>query len=127
MRPITHKNSEQSWSLFSIPGTNRDLFTSHICQLPGTDLVTHCIDTGDAPPIHQRAYRLNPEARKELDRQIDRLLEADNIEESDSPWCSSEVLLKKRNNTHRLYVDMRKVNSITKPIFFSLPLLEDVF
>jgi len=37
------------------------------------------------------------------------------------------VLVKKKNNIHRLCVDMRKVNSVTKPIFFPLPLLEDVF
>jgi len=48
------------------------------------------------------------------------------IQESDSPWGSPVVLVKKKN-THRLCVDMRKVNSVTKPTFFPLPLLEDVF
>jgi len=43
------------------------------------------------------------------------------------PWYSPIVLVKKRNNTHRLCVDMRKVNSVTKPLFFPLPSLEDVF
>jgi len=105
---------------------NRDLFTDDICKLPGTDLVTHTIDTADTPPIRRRPYRHFPEARKELDKQIERLLDADIIEESDSPWGSLVVLVKKKNNTHRLCVDMRKVNSVTKPIF-PLPLLEDVF
>ena len=77
MRPIIH---EQRTKLVPLLYANRDLFTSDICQLPGTDLVTHRIDTGDATPIRQRAYRHSPEARKELDRQIDRLLEADIIE-----------------------------------------------
>jgi len=93
---------EQRTKLVALLYANRDLFTSDICQLPGTDLVTHSIDTGDATPIRQRACRHSPEARKELDRQIDRLLEADIIEESDSPWGSPVVFVKKRNNTHRL-------------------------
>jgi len=106
---------------------NRDLFTEDICNLPGTDLVTHTIDTGNAPPIRQRPYRHSPEAKKELDKPVDRLIKADIIDESDSPWGSPVVLVKKKNNTYRQCVDMRKVNSVTKPIFFPLPLLEDVF
>ena len=117
----------QKEKLISLLYNNRDLFTSNIFQLPGTDFVKHHIDTGNATPIRQRSYRHRPEARKELDRQVDRLLEADIIEESDSPWGRPVVLVKKRNNTHRLCVDMRKVNSVTKPIFFPLFLLEDVF
>jgi len=123
----TDYTQTQREKLVSLLYSNRDLFTTDICQLPGTDLVKHHIDTGQASPVRQRPYRHSPEARKELDRQIDRMVEADIIEESDSPWGSPVVLVKKRNNTHRLCVDMRKVNSVTKPIFFPLSLLEDVF
>jgi len=35
--------------------------------------------------------------------------------------------VRKKNNTHRLCIDMRKLNLVTKPVFFHLPLLEDVF
>jgi len=51
-------------------------------------------------------------------------LDAGVTEESD---CDGGSPIKKRNNSHRLCVDMRRVNSVTKPIFFPLPLLEDVF
>ena len=105
----------------------RDLFASDISDLPGTDVVTHKIDTGNALPIRQRPYRHSPEARKEIDRQVDHLLEHDIIAESNSSWSSPVVLVKKKNNTHRLCIDMRKVNSVTRPIFFPLPLLEDIF
>jgi len=117
----------QKEKLISLLYTTRDLFTFDICQLPRSDLMKHCIDTGDATLIRQRAYRHSPQARKELDRQIDRLIEGDITEESDSPWGNPVVLVKKSNNTLRLCVDMRKVNSVTKPIFFPLPLLEDDF
>jgi len=52
---------------------------------PGTDLVKHKIDTADANPIRQRPFKHSPEARKEIDGQISKLLDADIIEESDSP------------------------------------------
>jgi len=107
-----HYNQSQKEKRVTVLYNNRDFFTDDICNLSGNDLVT---------------YRHSPEARKELDKQTERLLDADIIEESDSPWGSPVVLVKKKNNTHPLCVDMRKVNFVTKPIFFPLPLLEDVF
>ena len=77
--------------------------------------------------LQGQANRHSPKVRKEIDRQVSRLLKSDIIEESDSEWASPVVLVRKKNNTHRLCVDMRKVNSVTKPIFFPIPLLEDVF
>ena len=58
-------------------------------------MVRHKIETDDAAPIRQRPYRRSIEACKEIDRQVQHLLEADIIEESDSPWGSPVVLVKK--------------------------------
>ena len=120
-------SDEQRNKLIALLYANQDLFTSDLSELPGTDLMTHTIDTGDAIPIRQRPFRHSVEARKEIDRQIDVLLKSDIIEESDSPWGSPVVLVRKKNNTHRLCVDMRKLNERTKVTYFPLPLLEDVF
>ena len=105
-----HYNQSQKEKRVTVLYNNRDFFTDDICNLSGNDLVTYNIDTADAPAFRQRPYRHSPEARKELDKQIERLLDADIIEESDSPWGSPVVLVKKKNNTHRLCVDMRTVS-----------------
>jgi len=65
---------EQRKKLIALLYTNCDLFTSDLSQLPGTDLITHTIDTGSAKPIRQRPFRHSLEARKEIDRQIDLML-----------------------------------------------------
>ena len=36
-----------------------------------TSLVQHVINTGDAMLIRQRPYRVYPDAKKEIDRQVD--------------------------------------------------------
>ena len=118
---------EEREKLISLLYNNRDLFTSELSELPGTDLVEHHIDVGNASPIRQRPYRQTADAKKEVDKQIKRLLDSNIIEESDSPWSSPIVLIKKKNNTYRLCVYMRRVNAVTKPVFYPLPLLEDVF
>ena len=79
-----HYNQSQKEKLVTVLYNNRDLFTDDICNLPGTDLVTHTIDRAETHPIRQRH---SPEARKELDKQIERLLDADIIEESQVQWC----------------------------------------
>jgi len=122
---VIHNHKKKQFVAFLY--NNRDLFASDISDLPGTDVVTHKIDTENALSIRQRPYRHSPDARKEIDRQVDHLLKHDIIVESNSSWSSPVVLVKKKNNTHRLCIDMRKVNSVTRPIFFPLPLLEDIF
>jgi len=120
----TQKQREQ---LVAFLYNNRDLFATDLSDLPGTHMVTHNIDTGDAAPIRQRAYGHSPEARKIIEEEVTKLLKVDIIEESNSPWASPVVLVKKKGRGHRLCIDMRKVNTVTKPTFYSLPLLEDVF
>ena len=118
---------KQREKLISLLYNNCDLFTSDLSKLPGTDLVEHRIDIGNASPIRQRPYRHSPQAKKEIDKQVKQLLDSNIIEESDSPWSSPVVLVKKKNQTYRMCVDMRRVNAVTKPVFYPLPLLEDVF
>jgi len=120
----TQKQREQ---LVAFLYNNRDLFATDLSDLPGIHMVTHTIDTGDAAPIRQCAYCHSPEAMKIIDEEVTKLLKADIIEESNSPWASPVVLLKKKGGGHRLCVDMHKVNTVTKPTFYPLPLLEDVF
>ena len=53
----------------------RNVFAFPGDQLGRTSLVQHVIDTGDATPIKQRPYRVSPDVKKEIDRQVDEMLE----------------------------------------------------
>jgi len=54
---VTGFSDEQRNKLIALLYANRDLFTSDLSELRGTDLMTHTIDTGDARPIRQRPFR----------------------------------------------------------------------
>ena len=91
-----------------------------------TSLAQHVIDTGDAMPIKQRPYRVSPDVKKEIDRQVDEMLEKGIIQESVSPWSSPVVLVKKKDGSYRFCVDFRKVNKVTKVDSFPMPLVAKV-
>jgi hypothetical protein len=84
---------------------NRDLFAQSIRDLPGTDIVTHTIDTTSEVPIRQRQFRHPPHLETEIDRQCKQLLDAGMIEHSDSPWNSPVFLIKKQSGEYRFILD----------------------
>ena len=63
---------------------------------PGlTPLTQHRIDVQGAEPIKQRMRRVSPALIDEMHSQVDRMIEQDIIEPSNSPWNSPPVMVKK--------------------------------
>ena len=107
---------------------NRDLFATGMTDLVGTDVVKMHIDTGDAQPVRKRAYRQTPKMMTEMEKQVQEMAAAGIVEPSDSPWSSPCLLIKKSGtDEYRFVNDLRAVNQLTKPIFWPLPTLEDIF
>lgn len=105
---------------------NLDIFASSLSELPGTDLVKHHIDTGDSKPVRLRAYRQTPQVKREMQKQVDDMLKSGIIEESDSPWSSPALLVRKASGEFRFVTDFRQVNKLTKPVFWPLPTMEEI-
>jgi hypothetical protein len=102
-----------------------DAFATPDGQLGGTDLVKHSIDTGNARPI-KTPYRPPTFAKRAIiDENLDKMLENDIIEPSNSPWASPVVLTKKKDGTHRFCVDLRKLNDVTRKDAYPLPNIQD--
>lgn len=88
-----------------------------------THLVEHNIDTGNAEPVKQRYWPYSPAMQSLVYSEVDRMLEVDVIEESESPWNSPVILVKKPGKV-RLCLDSRKVNALTKKMAYPLPHME---
>ena len=61
-----------------------------------------------------------------MKEELDTLLEKNIITKSTSPWSSPIIPVKKPNGKIRICVDYRKVNALTRPIQFYMPLLEEI-
>jgi hypothetical protein len=102
-----------------------DVFSRDENDIGRTDLMKHRINTGNANPIRQPPRRAPITKRDEIDRQVENLLERGLIEESDSPWASPIVLVKKKDGSQRMCVDYRKLNSFTIKDAFPIPRIDD--
>lgn len=64
--------------------------------------------------------------RGKVDRIIEDMKKQDVIEESQSPWVSPSVLVRKRDGIIRFCVDYRKRNAVTKRDSYPLPRIDDI-
>lgn len=85
-----------------------------------TDLVEHIIKTNSLP-IKQRHYPLSPPLQKQVNEELDKMLEDGVIEPSSSPWASPIVLIKKSDGRYRFCVDYRQLNKVSLPDAYPLP------
>ena len=65
-----------------------------------TDQIYHDIDVGNADPVNQHPYRLNPSKQKYLKEEIKYLLENNFIEPSNSSWSSPCILVPKPDGSY---------------------------
>lgn len=99
----------------------KSLFPSSVdLGLGRTSFLKHKIDTGDAEPVKSRFYPVSPKVQELMNEELDRMISLGVIEESESPWNSPVVLVRKPGK-NRLCLDSRKLNSVTKKMAYGLP------
>ena len=92
-----------------------DVFPEEVLiGLPPIRGIEHQIDFVPGAVIPNRpAYRSNPEETKELQKQVNELMEKGYMRESMSPCAVPVILVPKKDGSWRMCVDCRAINNIT--------------
>ena len=106
--------------------TQSDVFVLSDEELGETDLVSHSIDTGNAMPVKTLPCRLPYTSRKELEEEMQKLMDNGCIDPSNSSYASLLVLVRKKNGGLRVCVDYRNVNKDTVLDRYPMPRIDEL-
>ena len=90
------------------------------------NILSHCIKLCDSRPIKQVPRRIPLHLQEEVNKILEDMKVQKVIEESNSPWVSPAVMVKKKDGTIRFCVDFRKLNAVTIKDSFPLPRIDNI-
>ena len=103
-------------------------FSSLFTEAPGTtDLAQHHIKLTSDEPVRSRPYPVPYSMRESLKKDIADMIKMGVIRESDLPYASPVVVVKKKDNTNRVFLDYRKLNKLTVIDPEPMPTAEHLF
>jgi hypothetical protein len=105
---LTDEQKRQVRSLFE---EYQDIFT----QAPGTThLEEHMVEFITTDPIRVRPYPVPYDKRKDVQEEIQKMLDAGVIEPSSSAYTAPVVMVMKKDGTNRSCIDFRLLNMVTR-------------
>ncbi|CAM5079834.1 unnamed protein product [Eretmochelys imbricata] len=84
------------------------------------------IETGNAHPIQAQPYRVSPQARTAIEREIQDMLQMGVICPSGSAWASPVVLVPKPDGEIHFCMDYHKLNAVTHPDNYPMPRTDEL-
>ena len=105
----------------------KDVFQDPPKGLPPLRGIEHQIDFIQGSSLPNRSpYRTNPEEAKEIQKQVNDLLEKGWVQHSMSPCAMHVILVPKKHGTWRMCIDCRAINNITIKYRHPIPRLDDL-
>lgn len=129
---LSHCSAEEKEEMFKLCEKFNEAFQLEGDPLRHTDVINHEIDLKPGTtPIFTRQYRIPESQKEEIQRQLDELESRGIIEKSNSPWNSPLLLVPKKDGEkgekkYRLVIDYRRLNAVTQPLSYPIPLVDEI-
>ena len=122
---LTDLTTQQKEQVYALLKRHAGVVGTSELDLGLTETIRHQIIIENTGPIKQRYRRFPDPLRRDIQVEIDKLLERGIIEPSHSAWSSPLVPVRKKNGSLRLCVDYRLVNKFTRKDSYPLPHIND--
>ena len=105
-----------------------DVFPDELLGLPPNRKIEFAIDLAPGTKrVSKAPYRMNPIEMKELEAQLQDLLDKGVIRPSVSPWAAPVLFVKKKDGSMRLCIDYCELNKLSVKNMYQLPRTNDLF
>ena len=104
---------------------NHHIFSLDTNEIGCTDTAKHIIELLDEEPFKERFCRIVPPLLEEVRQNIQDMLDGGAIHPSQSPWCNTVVLVRKKDGTLRFCIDFQRLNARTKKDAYPLPRMQE--
>ncbi|XP_033726764.1 uncharacterized protein LOC117316332 [Pecten maximus] len=121
----TNLTEEQLLRVRQVLGNWEHAFSKSQFDLGKTNLIKHKIELLDERPFKQPYRKIPPAMYEEVRQHIKEMQEAGVIRESNSPFSSNVVLVRKKDGSLRFCIDYRMLNSRTRKDAYMLPRFDD--
>ena len=101
------------------------VFSKGPLDLGYTDVVRHKINLTDSTPFKEPYRPVPPALIQEVREHLNEMLESGVIRESQSPFSSNVVIVRKKDGSIRFCIDFRKLNSRTITDAYAIPRIQD--
>jgi len=122
---VSDLTADQVDEVLTLLNEYKDLVARNLRQVGCTHLTEMLLVLKDDRPVVYRPYRISYKEREQVRGIIDELKEADIVEDSESPYASPILLVKKKTGDVRMCVDYRELNKKTVPDKYPLPRIDD--
>ena len=119
---LSEEQKERATQMFS---KWNSVFSKDLKDIGHTQLVEHHIKLNNEEPFKEPYRRIPPALIEEVREHIQEMLQAGAIRDSESPYSSNVVIVRKKDGSIRFCVDFRKLNSRTVQDAYAIPRIED--
>lgn len=118
-------NAQFNPKLEELLGCYADLFAEPT-SLPPKRSQDHHIPLKASEPISIKPYRYPAIQKDAMEQLVKEMLESGVIRDSNSPFSSPVVLVKKKDGSWRMCIDYRELNKVTVKDKFPMPVIEEL-
>ena len=127
MLSLKELNESEQTQLLQLLWKYRGVFSVDDNDLGTTNIIKHKIVPKSNKVVYRRQYRHSEEQHRQIDEEVQKLLDAGVIRESMSPYNSPVLMVPKaEKGKWRFCLDCRYINDLTEDQYFPIPRIDDV-